>query len=54
MQNPDDAAQLLDTLQDDSQFDLAGTLRRIVDWLRPDNPRNVAPVIARIAGPSPP
>ncbi|WP_019025113.1 MULTISPECIES: site-specific recombinase [unclassified Thioalkalivibrio] len=48
MQTPDDAAQLLDTLQDDSQCDLAETLRRIVDWLRPDTPRNVAPVIARI------
>ena len=42
-----DTGQLLATLEE-RDLDLAETLRRIVDWLRPDNPRNVAPVIARI------
>lgn len=42
-----DAEQFLATLEE-ADIDLAETLRRIVDWLRPDDPRNVAPVIARI------
>jgi site-specific recombinase len=40
--------RLLDHLNDPS-LDLADTLRRVIDWLRPaDNRRNVAPVIGRL------
>ncbi|WP_018872399.1 site-specific recombinase [Thioalkalivibrio sp. ALJ16] len=42
-----DAPQLLARVAG-AELDLADTLRWIVDWLRPDDARNVAPVIARI------
>ena len=42
-----DADHLLARVED-ADLDLAETLRQIVDWLRPEDPRNVAPVIARI------
>ncbi|MFO7953938.1 site-specific recombinase [Thioalkalivibrio sp.] len=42
-----DADHLLARVED-ADLDLAETLRRLVDWLRPEDPRNVAPVIARI------
>ncbi|WP_017941319.1 MULTISPECIES: site-specific recombinase [unclassified Thioalkalivibrio] len=42
-----DAEHLLACVED-TDLDLAETLREIVDWLRPEDPRNVAPVINRI------
>ncbi|WP_018877175.1 site-specific recombinase [Thioalkalivibrio sp. ALE28] len=42
-----DAEHLLARVED-ADLDLAETLRELVDWLRPEDPRNVAPVIGRI------
>ncbi|WP_018167880.1 site-specific recombinase [Thioalkalivibrio sp. ALMg9] len=42
-----DAEHLLASVED-ADLDLAETLRQLVDWLRPEDPRNVAPVISRI------
>ncbi|WP_019626287.1 site-specific recombinase [Thioalkalivibrio sp. ALJT] len=42
-----DAPQWLARLAS-TELDLADTLRWIVDWLRPEDARNIAPVIARI------
>lgn len=48
MSQPDDPADLLTALEDDPDIDLAEILRRLVEWLRPKDPQNVAPVIARL------
>ncbi|WP_018867820.1 MULTISPECIES: site-specific recombinase [unclassified Thioalkalivibrio] len=42
-----DAEHLLARVED-ADLDLAETLRELVDWLRPEDPLNVAPVIGRI------
>ena len=39
---------LLDRVVNDESLDAVDTLGLLIDWLRPDNPTQVAPVIARI------
>ncbi|MBD3618831.1 MAG: site-specific recombinase [Chromatiales bacterium] len=39
---------LLDRVVEDETLDAVDTLTQLVDWLRPDDPEHIAPVIARI------
>ena len=39
---------LLDRIAEDESLDAVDTLTLLVDWLRPDDPEHVAPVIARL------
>ncbi|HDP88626.1 MAG TPA: recombinase [Thioalkalivibrio sp.] len=40
--------KLLDRIVDDETLDAVDTLVQLVDWLRPDDPTHVAPVLARL------